>query len=147
VQRNSLEKISSTQVRCNLVVEWPRVVRSASARNAKSNHETARVSIPHLSGARAPPGRGERELAGGSEILHNSLVWLVLEDPRGSCNVQWHGVSRAGGRRSVSLFTFQYLRCLAVRPLTPRQPADAVGDGARAISFRGIHPGIRDGGL
>ena len=49
-------------------------------------------------------------------------------------------IRRVGGPNSVSLFTFQYLRCLAVQPLTPRQPADAVGDGARAISFRGSRP-------
>ena len=97
---NSLERISSTQVRCNLVVEWPRVARR-KARDAKSNHETSRIS-------------GSPEEADWWQWdPAQQFVWLVLEDPQGSCAPLCDG---------FSLFTFQYLRCLAVQPLTPGFP-------------------------
>src|SRR5258708_7843023 len=72
VRGNSLEKISSTQVRCNLVVEWPRVARR-KVRDAKSNHEASRIS-------------GSPEEAGWWQWNPaQQFVWLVLEDPQGSC--------------------------------------------------------------
>jgi hypothetical protein len=91
VQRNWLEGDPSTQVRLNLVVEWPRVARTASVQTAKSNHEAAGVSSS--SGG----------LAGGSEILQKALVWLVLEDPQGSCELSNDAASVALAENAASV--------------------------------------------
>ena len=119
------ESVNSGQIQPGC--EWRRVARSASAQIAKSNHEAAGVSSS--SGG----------LAGGSEILQKSLSGWSWRTRKGVVKFK-DAIRRVGGPNSVSLFTFQYLRCLAVQPNDTRQPTVTVGDRTRAISFRGSRP-------